>query len=101
MPARGATDLDGNKRVWDGRGTGTAIVDMGAYEFGSHRYGDLNCDGVVNFGDINPFVLALSSPAGYEAAYPGCNVMLADCNGDGYVNFADINPFVALLAGSW
>lgn len=26
------------------------------------RIGDLNCDEAVNFGDINPFVLALSNP---------------------------------------
>jgi hypothetical protein len=26
----------------------------------------LNCDGGVTFDDINPFVLALSNPAGYQ-----------------------------------
>ncbi len=61
--------------------------------------GDMNCDGVVNFADIDPFVLALSSPAGYQAAFPTCNIMNGDCNGDGVVNFADIDPFVALLGG--
>jgi len=59
--------------------------------------GDMNCDGLVNFGDINPFVLALTNPTGYAAAYPNCDIMLADINGDGLVNFADINPFVRLL----
>jgi hypothetical protein len=44
----------------DGNGDGTAIVDMGAYEFGSYRYGDPNCDSVVDFDDINPFVAILS-----------------------------------------
>ncbi|MEW6249246.1 MAG: FG-GAP-like repeat-containing protein [Planctomycetota bacterium] len=62
------------------------------------RPGDLNCDGAVNFDDINPFVLALSDPAGYAAAYPNCNIHNGDCNGDGVVNFDDINAFVALLA---
>lgn len=61
--------------------------------------GDLNCDGQVNFGDINPFVLALTNPEGYAEAYPDCDRMLADCNGDGVVGFGDINPFVVLLAG--
>ena len=46
------------------------------------RLGDLNCDGAVNFGDISPFVLALSDPAGYAAAYPGCNLLNGDTNGD-------------------
>jgi hypothetical protein len=65
--------------------------------------GDLNCDGLVNAFDIDPFVLALTSSgqeppfAGYFAAYPGCNPMLADCNADGLVNAFDIDPFVQLL----
>ena len=61
------------------------------------RLGDMNCDGAVNFADIDPFVLALSSPNAYHAAFPNCNILNADCNGDGVVNFADIDPFVALL----
>ncbi len=60
--------------------------------------GDLNCDGLVTFDDINPFVLALSSPAGYQAAFPNCNILNGDCNGDGLVDFDDINAFVALLS---
>lgn len=75
------------------------------YFFGStpyfHRFqrvpGDMNCDGALNFGDINPFVLALSNPAAYEAVFPNCDLGNADCNGDGAVNFGDINPFVTLM----
>ncbi|MBP7747868.1 MAG: hypothetical protein KA383_17260 [Phycisphaerae bacterium] len=59
--------------------------------------GDLNCDGVVGFGDINPFVLALANPDTYTAMYPDCDINLADVNDDGTVSFGDINPFVALL----
>ncbi|MEW6249122.1 MAG: hypothetical protein AB1716_00620 [Planctomycetota bacterium] len=55
---------------------------------------DINCDGTSNFADINPFVLALSDPAGYWAAYPDCNIYNADINGDGLVDFDDINAFV-------
>ncbi len=61
--------------------------------------GDLNCDGVIDFGDINPFVMLLSDPAGYQAAFPNCCVQNGDCNLDGVVDFGDINPFVALLSG--
>ncbi len=61
--------------------------------------GDLNCDGVVDFDDIDPFVLALSGPAGYEAAWPNCRWLNADCNGDGDVDFDDIDAFVAILSG--
>ena len=63
------------------------------------RRGDMNCDGRVNYSDINPFVLALTSRAAYEARYPGCLWTNADINGDASVNYADINPFVRLLAG--
>ena len=61
--------------------------------------GDLNCDGVVNFDDINPFVLALSDPLAYQAAYPNCNILNGDCDNDGDVDFDDISPFVALFGG--
>jgi hypothetical protein len=61
--------------------------------------GDLNCDGVVDFDDINPLVLALSDPLVYQQAYPNCDVLNGDCNGDGFVDFDDINPFVVLLSG--
>ncbi len=59
--------------------------------------GDLDCDGDVDFDDINPFVLALSGQAGYEAAYPDCEWLNADCDDDGDVDFDDINPFVLLI----
>ena len=59
--------------------------------------GDLNCDGVINFGDINPFVAALMNPEEYTTLYPECAIESGDVNGDGTVDFADINPFVALV----
>ncbi len=61
--------------------------------------GDVNCDGHVDFGDINPFVLAMSNPAAYAAQYPNCPFGNRDINNDGKFDFGDINPFVALLAG--
>jgi hypothetical protein len=64
--------------------------------------GDLNCDGCVGFGDINPFVQFLSNFSAWQATYPGCNPLNGDINGDGVYgegSFGDINPFVALLAG--
>ena len=59
--------------------------------------GDLNCDGLVNFDDIDPFVLSLGDAEGYHAAYPCCRHENADCNGDGAVDFDDIDAFVAVL----
>ncbi len=54
--------------------------------------GDCNCDGIIDFDDINPFVAAVSgvTPCRYE----NCDV-----NADGYIDFNDINPFVELLSG--
>ena len=60
--------------------------------------GDMNCDCRLDFGDLNPFVLALSDPAGYHQQFPDCDIANGDINGDGLVDFGDINPFVALLA---
>ena len=57
----------------------------------------MNFDGLVNFRDINPFVLALSNPQHYNITYPLGNILNGDINLDGAVNFGDINPFVALL----
>jgi len=104
VPEFVTTDLDGNPRFVDGSGDGVATVDIGAYEY-QFRPGDLNCDGEVNVFDIDPFVLALTSAfdeppfAGYLAAYPDCDPLLADVNGDGLVNVFDIDPFVMILTG--
>ena len=54
--------------------------------------GDVNMDGIVNFLDISPFIIALSSPEGAPDE--------ADCNCDGVVNFLDISVFINILAGS-
>lgn len=61
--------------------------------------GDMNCDGIVSITDIGPFVLALTDPAGYAAAFPACNILNGDLTGEGDVSVADIGPFVALLTG--
>jgi hypothetical protein len=61
--------------------------------------GDTNCDGTINFGDINPFVLMLTATWTWHQNYPDCLLLNGDINHDGTVNFGDINPFVALLTG--
>lgn len=60
--------------------------------------GDLNCDGSVDTHDIDPFVLAISNPAGYASAYPDCDINLADINGDGGIDTFDIDAFIELLS---
>ncbi|MCH8805204.1 MAG: hypothetical protein IH986_03860 [Planctomycetes bacterium] len=61
--------------------------------------GDLNCDGQLNGGDIDPFFTALGDPPAYVLANPGCNVNNADVNQDGAINGADIDVFFRLLGG--
>ncbi len=58
---------------------------------------DMNCDGAVDNGDIDAFVLALLDPAAYHAAFPNCNIASGDVNGDGGVDNGDIDAFVACL----
>lgn len=65
---------------------------------GGGRIGDMNCDGLVSVSDIGPFVLAVTDPAAYSAAFPNCDIVNGDINGDGFVSVGDIGPFVALLA---
>ncbi len=64
----------------------------------AYQLGDLNCDGWVNNGDIDPFVMALTDPPGYTAAFPDCDINLADINGDGWTNNGDIDAFIDLLS---
>jgi formylmethanofuran dehydrogenase subunit C len=63
--------------------------------------GDMNGDAIVGFGDINPFVAALSNPAQYAQMFPGLQGSMGyhgDTNCNGTFGFDDINPFVALLS---
>ncbi len=62
--------------------------------------GDVNCDGIIDFGDINPFVVYLSNFSAWQAAYPWCDPRSGDINCDGTYgqwSFGDINPFVQVM----
>lgn len=58
---------------------------------------DMNCDAIVDFTDIDPFVTSLTDRVAYESAFPDCRYFNADVNDDGSVDFNDIDPFVACL----
>lgn len=60
--------------------------------------GDVNCSGAIDFDDIDPFVMALSSHDDYVQNFPDCDYMLADVDLSGSVDFNDIDPFIALLS---
>ena len=60
--------------------------------------GDMNGDGVVSVSDIAGFVLMLTDPAAFSAAFP--NVQgncAADLNASGSATVGDIGPFVTAL----
>jgi hypothetical protein len=81
--AQGASSLS----VWSYVGMGVTRKPMP---------GDVNCDGVVDFADINPFIQVLTNQ-GNGQDNPGCPPENADINGDGTLGFDDINPFIELL----
>lgn len=61
--------------------------------------GDMNCDGLLTVSDIAGFVLALTDPVGYAAAFPDCDINNADVNQDSVISVSDIAGFVSLLTG--
>lgn len=75
---------------------------FGASALGRTPLGDMNCDGSIDFADINPFVMALSDPNALRAQVGDwCfEKEQADCNFDGVVDFADIDPFVDFIMGT-
>ncbi len=61
--------------------------------------GDANCDGTVNWRDIDFLIAAMNDNetawAGlFGASAPGCNFASADVDADTHVNWRDIDPFI-------
>ncbi len=59
--------------------------------------GDMNCDGVVNGLDIDPFVLAVLDAAAYSVEFPGCNVLNGDIDLTSGTDVGDVDLFVACV----
>ncbi len=60
--------------------------------------GDMNCDGVINFDDIDFFVAALTATGGWDEPPTGaCYWRAGDTDGDLDADFDDIDGFVELL----
>ena len=68
--------------------------------------GDMNCDGQVDYTDIDLFVAALSCVGGDpscwppEGVSPGCPWLNGDCSGDNDVGYGDIDLFVARIGAT-
>lgn len=63
-----------------------------------HIAGDMNIDGLVNFDDISPFVLALTNPIAYRVEYQIHGVIHGDINFDGRLDLDDIQAFIYELS---
>ncbi len=64
--------------------------------------GDMNFDGVVDTGDVAPFVLALTDPEAYQSQFgvdEATMIAAGDINEDGALDTGDVAPFVQLLVG--
>ncbi len=59
--------------------------------------GDANCDGAVDFFDIDPFLLALFDAPAYRAAHCGGTLETVNVDCAGGVDFFDIDPFLDCL----
>ncbi len=64
--------------------------------------GDMNFDGVVDTGDVAPFVLALTDAAAYQSQFgvdEATMIAAGDINNDGAFDTGDVAPFVQMLVG--
>jgi hypothetical protein len=96
-------DLDGDNDTGDGAAVlavwgGDCDAD-GVPDACQPCAGDMNCDGIVSFGDMDLLINSF--------AYPGCigwpeccPCSRGDLNGDGVNNFFDIDPFVARIGAT-
>jgi len=61
---------------------------------------DMDCNCAVDLDDVAPFVLALISPAAYQAQFPKCDLQSADMNNDALHDGADVQGFAVALTQS-
>jgi hypothetical protein len=59
--------------------------------------GDANCDGTVNFFDIDPFLTALFNLPTYLGTFCDGSICAVDIDCSGNVDFFDIDPFLNCL----
>ncbi len=64
--------------------------------------GDANCDGAINWRDIDYIVAGQNdNTSAWENLFPSpgpaCDFLNLDTNGDGHVNWRDIDPFVTQM----
>lgn len=60
--------------------------------------GDMDCDGDVDFDDVDDFVLGLEDPDAYEVLYGKPALTRGDIDSDGDQDFDDVDNFVDVLS---
>ncbi len=97
----GALNTDNGWQIFSSGAADTALAPMLRVVVKTYIKGDANGDGSFDFGDLEPFVLALIDPEGFAAQFPNVNPdLVLDFDGDGSLSFGDIDGFVNALLGS-
>lgn len=99
LGAGSTIQLNGCNIYWRGKSwdPSATIITGGGAELHNAQIGDMNCDGSVGGDDIQAFLLALTDPNGYVAAYPDCSINHADLDLNQTVNINDVAAFVNFL----
>ena len=96
-------------REWNEGAPGDNVGSGQVYDQRVWIRGDMNADGAFDFGDLNPFVLAQSNFAQWQATYLPAETYpdmqerahhIGDFNYDAHTDFGDVNPFVEAIASS-
>ena len=96
----GALNTDNGWQIFSSGASQTNLAPMLRIVIKTYVLGDANGDGFFDFGDIEPFVLALQDPDTFAQQYPNVNVDKAlDFDGDDLFTFGDIEGFVDALLG--
>jgi hypothetical protein len=84
---------DRTDMVWMHKEPGYDIVMLKRLPFG-----DMNCDKLVDFDDIDGFIVAIvDGKDAFGSKFPDCDWWLADMNDDRPIDFNDIDPFIEWL----
>ncbi|MEK6642275.1 MAG: hypothetical protein AABZ08_00065 [Planctomycetota bacterium] len=67
------------------------------YELNILNRGDMNCDGLVDGRDIQPFLIAVQDPGAYATSYFSCDILNGDMDGNTTVDEFDVPGFVNRL----
>lgn len=96
----GALNTDNGWQIFSSGAADTALAPMLRVVVKTYIKGDANGDGFFDFGDLEPFVLALIDPEAFAQQFPNVNPdLVLDFDGDGSLSFGDIDGFVNALLG--